>query len=283
MKARGVLAIAIIAALVCLVLVIFLVTFKTDTTFEFRLVDSVSGRWVWGATARLQDRVIVAFYQSDAGPIPFTFTHLKPGKSTFSVTAAGYEPVQLPLTLARGSNLMEKTIEMRGYEIPNLDHFVVFEEIAGGDLTLQLRPVGTDGAAVLNHPCIPLWISGRISVELESGVPAAEPADSVGARGKTLFQGQVPWKWDSAPETTFRYTARIMGGLIAADDSPYRVADYLIIVPDPRKIGVDELNAIMRQAPPMSDIDKLSAYLDREKGRVRYFFDTSWNVKAGSE
>ena len=41
---------------------------RLDTTLEFSFRDSVSRQWVWDATARLQGRLIFAFFQSDAGP-----------------------------------------------------------------------------------------------------------------------------------------------------------------------------------------------------------------------
>jgi hypothetical protein len=80
----------------------------------------------------------------------------------------------------------------------------------------------------------------------------------------------------------FRYTVRIPGARIAASAAPYRVIDYLIVVPDPRAIDTGELDALMNAAPPITDPDALRTYLEREKGRLRYFFDTSWNVAGGA-
>ena len=48
-------------------LIVYLATARFDTTLEFRVQDRVSGQWVWNAAARLQDRFIRSFYQSDAG------------------------------------------------------------------------------------------------------------------------------------------------------------------------------------------------------------------------
>ena len=45
-------------------LVVHLASGALETTLRFRLVDSVSGGWVWNATLKLQNRVMRAFYQA---------------------------------------------------------------------------------------------------------------------------------------------------------------------------------------------------------------------------
>ncbi|MGA2764457.1 MAG: hypothetical protein ABSG17_13950 [Spirochaetia bacterium] len=250
-----------------------------DTTLEFSFQDSVSKQWVWDSAARVQDRLIRSFYQSDAGPVPFIFSHLKPGPSTLEISAPGYLPVSIPLKLHRGSNRLEKPIEMKGYEIPNLQSFVVFERLDGGDLVCQIRPVGNDGHAVTNHPCLPLWVECRVTVQLKDGRPVTEPTETRSTQGEELFRGSVPWEWNPTPETVFRYSARIPGSRIKPDPAPYRVVDYLIVIPDPRRMDVGELDALMKSAPALPDVGGLKAYLDGQGKKLRYFFDTSWNVQ----
>jgi len=265
---------------VCVALAAYFGTARFDTSLEFRLEDSVSRKWVWDATARLQDRVSRIFFRSDAGPIPFVFTHLKQGRSTLTITAPGYESVFVPVRLTRGANRLAQPIEMRGLEIPDLKGFVVFEQPSGGGIIAQLRPLGADGRAVQNHPCLDIRVSCRVSIQAKNGVPIQEPMDSGSSRGETVFQGSIPWEWDAMPETVFRYTARIPGNRIRPDPSLYRVIDYLIIVPDPRGITSEEMDTLAAQASQLEKTDELEAFLDKEKGRVRYFLDTSWNVKA---
>ena len=78
MRTRAVL-IALAACIGIAALAVLLRIARFDTTLEFSFRDSVSRQWVWDSTARLQDRLIFAFFQSDAGPVPFLFSHLKPG------------------------------------------------------------------------------------------------------------------------------------------------------------------------------------------------------------
>jgi hypothetical protein len=278
---------AVLIALAVLIgiaaLAVFLRFARFDTTLEFSFRDSVSKQWVWDSTARLQDRVIFAFFQSDAGPVPFVFSRLKPGSWTLGISAPGYLPASVPVKLHRGANRLSRPVEMVGFEIPLLQRFYVFESLDGGDLVSQLRPAGTDGHAVVNHPCLPLWISARVAVQLTNGRPATEAVEVGSTRGAVLFSGHVDWKWDKAPETPFRYSIRIAGGKMKPDMSLYRVVDYLIVVPDPRTIGPEELDRLMRNAPALPDFDAITAYLDREGKGIRYFFDTSWNVKAREE
>jgi hypothetical protein len=264
-------------------LVVFLRMTRFDTTLEFRFHDSVSKQWVWDSTARLQDRLIRAFFQSDTGPVPFLFSHLKPGPAILEISAPGYLPVSVPVKLRRGANRLETPIEMVGYEIPSLERFYLFERLEGGDLVCQLRPVGGDGRAMVNHPCLPLWVGCRVAVQIKDGAPVTEPVESGSARGKELFRGGVSWEWDPAPETPFRYTVRIPGARVGPDPALYRVIDYLIVVPDPRRITPEEVETLMRNAPALPDFGALKAYLEGERGRLRYFFDTSWNVKGREE
>ncbi|HEY9593172.1 MAG TPA: hypothetical protein VHE79_01750, partial [Spirochaetia bacterium] len=112
------------------------------------------------------------------------------------------------------------------------------------------------------------------------GIPVVEETDTGSARGRELFRGQVAWSWDPAPETQFRYTARIPGDRIADDSSLYRVIDYLIVEPDPLKITHDELADLMTRVWSLRDPAAVTAALDAERDRVRYFVDVSWNVRA---
>ena len=280
MKPRALLySILILSVLALTALGVFLGMASFDTSLKFQFEDFVSGGWVWGAMARLQERALIGFYQSDAGPVPYAFTHLKPGKSTLEITAQGYESVSVAVTLKRGANLLKEPIRMIGYEIPNLSRFAIFERLSGADVLCELRPIGTDDRAVVNHPCLNIWVGCRITIQLNNGISTQEPVEKGGTRGEELFAGKVTWEWDPLPQTVFRYTARIPGSMIAANTAPYRVFDYLVVVPDPRVISAEELESLMSKAPAVSDLAALKAYLDVEKARLRYFFDTSWNVK----
>ncbi|GAH40118.1 unnamed protein product, partial [marine sediment metagenome] len=174
-------------------------------------------------------------------------------------------------------------IELIGVEIPDLDHFIVFEDLLGDDLIQEIRPVGTDGRAVINHPCMDLWIGCRVTVQMKEGLYVQAPTDEGSDRGEELFRGQIEWDWDPLPETTFRYSARIPGAKIKSHDAPYRVIDYLIIVPDPRKINEEEMDELMKEAWSLIDPQSLSAYLDGQEERISYFINTSWNVEGGAQ
>lgn len=285
MKRRTRIAIIVIAALVvaCAGTVLAVLWLRADTTLEFQVRDAVSGKWVWDAAMKLQGRTIVGYYQSDAAPLTYRFTRLTPGKATLEITADSYQSVSLPVALKRGVNRLAKPIDMIGLGIPDLQRFYLFESWDAGDIAAELRPVSSAGSAVLNHPCIDLWIGCRVSVQMKDGVPAREESEKGAARGEELFRGRIRWSWDPAPETQFRYTARIPGGQIKAEPSDYRVIDYLIVAPDPLAIGRAELEQLMSQVYAMNDPIAVAAALDKEKGRLAYFIDTTWNMKARQE
>jgi len=272
-------AAALAAAAVVIVAAVLL---HRDTTLEFQMVDSVSGKWVWDATMKLQGREAQGYYQTDAGPSRYSFTHLAPGASTLEISAPGYKPMSVPVVLHRGANRIARPVEMTGLEIPGLARFVLFESLDSSDIVVQLRPVGQDGKAVQNHPCLSIWVGARVSVETVGGLPARDSVDSGAARGQELFRGEVPWTWDPAPESVFRYSARIAGAAMKADPSPLRVIDYLVVVPDPSAITKPELDSLMQRVWGLDAAARASA-LQAEKGRLRFFTDTSWNVKARQE
>jgi hypothetical protein len=251
---------------------------RRDTTMELQVRDSVSGRWVWNASLSLQNRLIAAFYQSDNGLQTFHFTHLQPGPSTLDVTAPGYEPIQVPVLVKRGTNRLAAPLTMVSLGIPDLAEFFVFEKIDSGDIVGELRPVSTTGGALINHPCVDLWVGCQVSVQLKGGVPVREETPSGSTRGTELYRGEVPWTWDPSPEKQFRYSVRIPGPQIKRDPSPFRVIDYLIVEPDPRRISRQQLGELMARIYPLRDPARITAELDKEKGRLRYFIDTSWNV-----
>jgi hypothetical protein len=67
---------------------------------------------------------------------------------------------------------------------------------------------------------------------------------------------------------------------VQQDSSLYRVIDYLIVEPNPLTITRAELGPLMDRVFAMEDPARIAAALDAEKDRLRYFVDTSWNVKA---
>ncbi len=268
-------------AVLAAVIVVLALARKPSASLEFSVRDAQSGAWVWDLTAHLQERYLKGYYQSDAGPIQFRFTKLAPGDSVLDLRAPSYEPVRLPVRLKPGANLLDAPILMRGLQIPGLDHFLSFENLKGSDLLVELRPVSRDGKAILNHPCLPLWVGITLSVEVKDGVPARDELETGVGRGKRLFSGPVEWRWDPAPETQFRYSAVIPGSAIAADAAPLRVADYLIVVPDPQKMSPPDLASLMEEIWPLPPAARAAA-LGARKDRLRAFTDTSWNVKGGS-
>jgi len=275
-------------------LLVLLLSSCSETTLIFQVQDSVSGSWAWDATVLLQKRLLRSFYQTDAGPIPQKLTHLAPGSATLEITAPGYEPVSMPVVLRRGRNRLSDPIRLVGREIPGLADFSAFETVADGDIVVQLRPLDASSKAIINHPCIDLWIGCVVSEETAGGVPVSAEGARAAARGNELYRGVLRWTWDARPESLFRYSIRIPASGMRDSASVYRVIDYLLIVPDPTKISRSEIEARMADAwrsgglvsgnptrsAPRRLTPELAAALDACKGRARAFLLTSWDVRA---
>lgn len=252
----------------------WLATRPADTTLSFVLRDAVSGGWVYDATVTAGDKVIRSFFQSDRAPVEKTFTGLRPGETVLSVQAPGYLPVAIPVTLTRGANRLAEPIDLAGREIPDLAEIVVAVEQRGDVLAAEIRPVNSAGRAVLNHPTVDLWIAAMVSVQMDGTAPARSPLSGGGTRGQVTFAGRVPWRWDAAPETLFRYSASIPEPAVPA--APYYVVDVITLVPH-RVVGTeiaDEIAQLWERSTPLDFITSL-----RRDGRFRVFVNTLWNVR----
>ena len=284
MKTRRVLIpVLVVVVIIAVAIAVYVTMNPVDTTMEFEVHDAVSKNWVWDATFRLQGRVIRSHFQSDRGPLPQIFTHLKPGEATLEIEAPSYVPQTISVNLKRGENRLAEPIELVGYEIPDLSKWIIFEDRVGNDIVQEIRPVSSEGPAVLNHPCLDLWIGARISVQIYDGLPTQEETEEGSERGEELYKGVLQWEWDGLPETTFRYSSRIPGSQIRANSDPYWVIDYLIIVPDPRKISREEIDQIMDKAwdlPPEAIQTFLEPY--KNEGKLTPYVFTSWNVEGAS-
>jgi len=249
------------------------------TTLEFQVRDAVSKNWIWNSTIKFQDREIRGFYQSDKGPVDYQFTHLKTGNWDLEISAPAYQTVTIPIAIKKGANRIDKPIELAGFEIPDLDHFIIFEEKINDDIVAEIRPVNSEGSAIINHPCIDIWIGCLISEQLMNGLYVQEPTEERSERGKKLFAGKIEWQWDPRPETIFRYSSIIPGSQISSHNAPYLVIDYLLILPDGRKMTKKEVEELMDHLPPLQDIKVLTTYLDKYNNKLFYDVYTSWNVE----
>jgi len=256
------------AALACAAAIYLFAPGRGESQLEFSVRDAVSKRWVWNVTMTLQDRVTRGYYQSDAGLSLYRFTHLKPGTSTLEVSADNYARVSLPVSLKPGLNRLDAPVDMEGLAIPGLASFFAFESAQGSDIVTELRPVGADGQAVANHPCLDLWIGCRVFEQSKGG-----------ERGERLFEGPLAWEWDASPESLFRYSARIPGAALKASVAPLLIVDYLIVVPNPIVITGDQLRETMSSLS-LGDEKAILAALASQGDRLKGYSLTSRNVKA---
>lgn len=268
---------AALAAAGAVCLSVWLLAAPGSRAVRFTVRDAVSSSWVWDLTAVLQGRVMRKFYQSDRGPVAMEFTRLRRGEAVLSLSAPSYLPVRVPVSVGRRLTVLEDPIGMTGYEIPDLADFLVFQSPAEDAYVAELRPVRSDGTAIVNHPCLDLWIGCMIYVQTKGGAPVTSPTDKGAGRGQLLFRGRIRWEWDGSPDALFRYHARIPRDGILAATAPYLVFDYLIAVPDPRGISSTEFAGFMETVWGTADTGEAMRLLDGN-GKVRYFIDTSWNV-----
>ena len=277
MKTRTWIAlVVVILALGVTALVVFLTTQSFQTSLEFTVRDAVSKEWVYDSTIKLQNSVIQGYFGKD-----YTFTLLKPGETTLSISAASYVAKEVPVKIKRGKNVLEEPIDIVGYEIPTLSHFIVIEDVEDGELVTEVRPVGEDTKAVVNHPCLDLRILLLISTQMYKGRITRTDTETGSTRGEELYRGEVEWRWDSSPNTVFRYTVPIPVKKMKQSDASIWVIDYLILVPDNRNVTAEEMDKIVQEIGGIADPELLTAKLDTYQGKLKYYLNESWNVEGG--
>jgi hypothetical protein len=281
---KALVPLAVILVLAAVAVAVYLYMNPVQTSLEFQVRDAVSKAWVYDASFRLEGRLIRSHFQSDQGAAVQRFTHLKPGPATLEISAPAYQPVSRALPLKRGANRLEEPVDLVGLELPELKSFIMFEDLAGSDVQVEIRPVSNAGPAVVNHPCLDLWIGARMTVQLKNGLPVQEETEEGSVRGEELFRGRLDWKFDSYPETVFRYSAVIPGAKIKPNKAPYRAVDYLVVLPHPLAIGKEELDSIMEKTWSLKP-EAVQEYLRpfQEQGKLRVEIFTSWNVKGAVE
>jgi len=272
----------IVVVLAAVAVIVYVAMNPVDTTLEFLVRDAVSRNWVYDATFRLEGRVIRSHFQSDQGPVAQRFTHLKPGAATLEIGAPAYRTETRDIVLKRGSNRLPAPIELVGLEIPELRDFIMFESREASDIAVEIRPVSKAGPAVINHPCLDLWIGARVTVQMKGGLPVQQETEAGSVRGEELFRGRLEWKFDSYPETVFRYGARIPGAKLKPSTTPYWAVDYLIVVPNPANITKEELESIMEKTWSLKpeEVEKYLAPFEEQRKFKAHVF-TSWNVPGG--
>jgi hypothetical protein len=123
-----------------------------------------------------------------------------------------------------------------------------------------------------------IWVGARVSVQIKDGFFVTEPTMEGSDYGEELFMGKVQWEWDPSPNSSFHYRIRIPGEKIKEHSAPYRVIDYLVVIPDPRKMSKEELEKLMKEYEIIPDLQRFRTLLDSYAGRLSYFITRNWNV-----
>lgn len=263
---------------VLLVLIIFFIVFFTGrglpTTLEMKVLDAVSKSWVYNTSIRCQNRVIRGFKS-----LSYTFKNIKTGRHVLSVSAPYYESKEIPVTIHHGKNTLQEPIELTGHIIPDLDSISIFEKKQNDDMFIDIRLIGKDGHAIVDHPCLPIRILTRISAQLADGEYDLYQEGMSLDRGKLLFFGEAGWIWNTGLTATYRYSASIPIRNIAVTPAPYWIVDYLILFPNPLSITPEQMESIVQRIYSFDETEKLTSYLAEIKDTVDYHITVKPNLE----
>ena len=249
---------------------------RAPATLSFEVRDAVSRSWVWDSTVRLQTRVIRGFYSTS-----YFFTHLRPGTFDLTVSAPHYEPTTVRVRIRAGRTNTVAPISLVGYEIPDFSRLTVAANRGARGLELQMTAVDATGNLIKVFPCIDVRIAARVSVQLRKGAPALTPSTEGAERGTMLFQGKVDWTWNPATDAVYRYDAVVPG--VPPDAGPYVVVDYVVLIPDPRKISSQDVDALTSELLRINDARTVDAFvrlsMDKVKNKVKMETGSLWNIR----
>jgi hypothetical protein len=274
-----VILIFLVFVLIIVAITVYQFALPSETTLEIIVQDSVSGNWVWDLEITMDNNIIHGYFQSDTDNKPFKFRNLTPGEYTIGLSAPHYRTLRVPVTVKRGKNIIHEPFRIEGYEIPDLDKFLVFEELIQDGFIMNLRPVSTTGRAIINHPCMDLWIGFRVTEQMIGNDVASGESETEASRGKELFKGKLDWTWDPEPEVQFRYYTGISVDRFQSSKAEFLVFDYLILIPEKGKIGEEELANIINETWLIQDHAELIRFLQGFSEQLSFYIDTSWNVR----
>ncbi len=274
--ARKTLIIYLVSACVVLFVAIAVaIPFLTrTTTLTFKVMESVGESWVWDFEAKIQNKTVTGYFQSDRGPKTYQFTNLKSGNSTLTVTAPSYRSVEIPVQLKKGNNTIPVPIVMDAYEIEGLAKFFAFEQKVEDGWDISLRAATSEHAAILYHP--PLDI--RLYVQVYSWNRNDQSDWDKLLAEQSLYYGQIPWSWDTTLESQFRYVAHLDYSLLARQTVSACTIKYLILIRDPDKTTPELFEDTAKKLDSMRNIDQALAYLDQQAPTIPYYTDISWDV-----
>ena len=271
----------IIAVLGIIAFTAYLANISFDTTVEFRLQDVNSKASVRDATIKLQNRVIFNYFDE-----VLRFSNLKPGEYNIEISAPNYIGKTIPVKINNGINIIEDPIDLIGIEIPNLASFNISVKPIDSGLQLAIIPlIVTKGAndsyeSRLNYPCLDIKVGIRIYEQIEDGQYVQEETETGSDRGQELYSGYLAWDWDSNPQAAFRYSVKVPKENIKETEAPYWVIDSLIIVPNPQQINEQELYQILAGIEDITDVDELETYFKPYESKLRFFYESYWNIQA---
>ena len=246
---------------------------RSRQSLSFEVRDAASKSSVWDSTVRLQNRVIRGFYSTS-----YRFTHLRPGTFDLTVSAPHYEPASVRVRIRTGRTNTIAPISLVGLRDPRfLAAHGGRQEGSAGARAPDDPPWMPAGDLIEVFPCIDVKIAVRVSVQLKGGAPALTPSKEGAERGTRLFQGKVDWTWNPAADAVYRYDAVVPG--IPPDAGPYVVVDYVVLIPDPRKISSQEVDALTSELLQINDARALGVSLRPYMNKVKMESGSLWNIR----
>ena len=244
----------------------------STATLSFEILDANSKNWVWDTTTRLQNRVVHGYYATT-----YHFTKLRPGTFDLAVSAPYYEPAKVKVHIRAGQDNQVVPVLLLGYGIPGFSRFTLTVDRTMRGLELKLNPMDADGNLIKIFPCVDLKIAVRVFVENVGGIPAREPVSEGAEHVIKLFEGNIDWTWNPATDAVFRYSALIPG--VSPTTAPYIVVDYVVLLPDPRKISSPEVDLLMKEMFQHQDMNSSTDYLRPYSDKIRIERGILWNIR----
>lgn len=240
--------------------------------------DALSGAPVWDASIRV-GRWDSLVYSKPAS----SFLSILPGRRTLVAEAPGYLPASERVVVTLGKVTDAPPVALTGYRIPGLRGFALSADREKGGLSIRLAPLDSGGRPIREFPCVDIRAVVRVFIQVDRGAVATEPRRPAPGRepferGAGLFDDVVSWTWNAEDGNPYRYRLFVPNERIASLPAPYVVVEALVLVPDLRRIGEGEVEAVARKLAANDSRSAVREIEQRYGGRLRLYDTVAWNV-----
>ncbi|MBN1523294.1 MAG: hypothetical protein JW904_02320 [Spirochaetales bacterium] len=255
------------------VILFFLVVLLTPPTLEVTIVDEYAGTAIWDSSVSFQNRYHNGYFNKT-----FNFTNIATGDFELVVTAPNYQEQRVMIPVLPGPNVYAEPIKMKAIAIPEFYQFYIENNADATGVAVIFVPINKAGDFIKPFPGVNVVPAIRISEQWKDGVPVVKSETSGSVRGPELYSGVPSWQAADVEGAFFKYLIEVKPDEIKNSAAAYYVVDCLVLLPDWKKVTMQQVTQILEGIKGIDDPKDLSEYLSKYEPDVKYTYKVLWNV-----